>query len=52
MLRSVLMLMKTRGGGWSKIENALGRLDGSRITILGLSFKPGTDDIRESMANL
>lgn len=51
MLRSVLDVNEDqRRRMVQKIENALGRLDGSRITILGLSFKPGTDDIRESPA--
>lgn len=33
---------------FNKIRNALGDLNNKAITILGIAFKPGTDDIREA----
>ncbi len=49
LLRAVIELNdRQRGRIVEKLQSQLGTLRGRRIAILGLAFKPGTDDTRDS----
>lgn len=51
LLKAVMEINKNqRRRAVLKIRKALGNLDGKTIAVLGLSFKPNTDDIREAPA--
>ncbi|MNO55659.1 UDP-glucose 6-dehydrogenase YwqF [compost metagenome] len=51
LLKSVVEVNQMqRLGIIDKLYQALGSLSGKKVAIWGLSFKPGTDDIRESPA--
>jgi UDPglucose 6-dehydrogenase len=51
LLRSVIEVNNNvRWLFYKKIQQVLGGLDGKRIAVWGLSFKPNTDDIRDSIA--
>lgn len=51
LLRTVLEINRAmRTSVIRKVESHLGSLNGATIGILGLSFKPNTDDIREAPA--
>lgn len=49
MLRTVEQLNRKRISSIiDKLKNMIGKVSGKRIAILGLAFKAGTDDVRES----
>lgn len=49
LLRSILKVNSDQADRMiRKIEKAAGGLDGKTVSVLGVSFKPGTDDIRYS----
>jgi UDPglucose 6-dehydrogenase len=51
LLRAVLEINRdARRSVILKLRSALGQLDEARIGILGLAFKPNTDDLREAAA--
>ncbi|MGG1514750.1 UDP-glucose/GDP-mannose dehydrogenase family protein [Paenibacillus oryzisoli] len=51
MLRAVIEVNQLQRQRFvAKIEEAVGPLDGKRIAVLGLAFKPNTDDLRDAPA--
>lgn len=51
LLESVAEVNRTQTGWYlEKVRRVLGDLAGKRVAVLGLTFKPGTDDIREAPA--
>ncbi|MDO4682158.1 MAG: UDP-glucose/GDP-mannose dehydrogenase family protein [Lautropia sp.] len=51
MLDAVLSTNKTQPERMiSMLKDRLGELKGRKVTVLGVAFKPGTDDVRESPA--
>jgi UDPglucose 6-dehydrogenase len=51
LLNAVLEVNRSRPAKLAQLcEEALGSVEGRRIAVLGLAFKAGTDDIRESPA--
>jgi len=51
LLRAVIDINnKQRQLAVSKLKATLGNLDGKKVAVLGLAFKPDTDDVREAPA--